>query len=200
MILSNQPKTFAIALKDHPVSEKQLKDCLSSAKKNNWSVEIFWGVYGNTLTPQNWIDVGVRSHIRTPGAKGCWFSHYYLWKKCIDLDEPIVVLEHDAIIQRPWESLEIDKSIIKFHRHYRKDPTSYKWNHPVCGRWSPSTHAYCISPAHAVTLIEAAKNLGAYPADVFMGSNIISVELLGEPELVARQNTHSTTENLNQKI
>jgi GR25 family glycosyltransferase involved in LPS biosynthesis len=96
--------------------------------------------------------------------------------------------------------LEIDKSIIKFHRHYRKDPTSYKWNHPVCGRWSPSTHAYCISPAHAVTLIEAAKNLGAYPADVFMGSNIISVELLGEPELVARQNTHSTTENLNQKI
>jgi len=193
MILSNQPKTFVIALKDHPISESQLKDCLNSAEKNNWKVEVFWGVYGNTLTPQHWENIEVKSYISKPGGEGCWFSHYHLWKRCIELNEPIVVLEHDAIIQSPWRSLDLGKSLIKLHRHYRKDPMSEKWNHPVCGRWSPSTHAYCITPDHAVILIETAKKIGAYPADVFMGSNIISVELLGEPEVVARQNSYSTT-------
>jgi GR25 family glycosyltransferase involved in LPS biosynthesis len=197
MILSNQPKTFVIALKDHPISESQLKDCLNGAKKHNWQVEVFWGVYGNRLTAKRWKDIGIRSYIGKPGAEGCWVSHYNLWNKCIELNKPIVVLEHDAVIQRPWQSLEIDKSLIKLHRHYRKDPMNEKWNHPVCGRWSPSTHAYCITPDHASILTEAAKNLGAHPADVFMGSNIISVELLGEPELVARQNSYSTTGNLN---
>jgi GR25 family glycosyltransferase involved in LPS biosynthesis len=196
MILFDQPKAFIIALKNHPVSEAQLKDCLTSAEKNNWKTEVFWGVYGNTLTPQHWIDIDVKSYIGKPGAEGCWFSHYYLWKKCIELNEPIVILEHDAVIQRPWQPLEIDKSLIKLHKHYRRDPLSCKWNHAVCGRWSPSTHAYCIIPDHASILIEAAKNLGAHPADVFMGSNIVSVELLGEPELVSRQNSYSTTSQL----
>ena len=193
MILAKQPTTFVIALKDHPVSETQLKDCLDSAKRNNWQVEIFWGVYGNTLTSTDWEDIGIKSYIGKPGGEGCWFSHYYLWKKCIELNEPIIVLEHDAIINRSWKPLTVNNSLIKLHKHYRKDPMNHKWNHPMCGRWSPSTHAYCITPEQALTLIEAAKKIGAYPADMFMGSNIISVELLGEPELVARQNTYSTT-------
>jgi GR25 family glycosyltransferase involved in LPS biosynthesis len=196
MILSNQPKTFIIALKDHATSESQLKDCLASAEKNNWQVEIFWGIYGNTITEKDWIDIGVKSYIRKPGAEGCWFSHYYLWKRCIKLNEPIVVLEHDAIIEKSWEAINIDKSLIKLHKNYRKDPKNYKWNHPICGQWSLSTHAYCITPNHAEILINSAKTLGAYPADVFIGSNIISVDLLGEPELVSRQNTYSTTKNI----
>ena len=85
MILSNQPKTFVIALKNHPISEQQLKDCLDSSKKNNWQVEIFWGVYGNTLTAKDWNDIQVKSYIGKPGAEGCWFSHYFLWKKLLDL-------------------------------------------------------------------------------------------------------------------
>jgi glycosyl transferase family 25 len=196
MILLKQPKTFVIALKNHPVSEKQLKDCLNSAEKYYWNVEIFWGVYGNTLTSKDWSNIGVKSNIGKTGAQGCWFSHYHLWKKCIELNEPIVVLEHDAIIQRSWEPLKISDSLIKLHKHYRKDPLNLKWNHSITGQWSPSTHAYCITPNHAHQLIETAKKIGAYSADLFMGNNIIKVELLGEPELVARQNTYSTTGNL----
>lgn len=29
---------------------------------------------------------------------GCWASHYHLWEKCVELDQPIIVLEDDAII------------------------------------------------------------------------------------------------------
>ena len=197
MILYNQPKTFVIALKDHPISEQQLKDCQLSAERNEWNIEVFWGIYGNTLTSKHWEDIGIKSYIGKPGAEGCWFSHYYIWKKCIEINEPIVVLEHDAVIQEPWKPIDIDRSLIKLHRHYRKDPNNSKWKHAVTGWWSPSTHAYCITPDHANTLIESAKRIGAYPADMFMGSNVISVKLLGEPELVARQNSYSTTGNIN---
>lgn len=197
MILHYQPKTFVIALKDHPVSEQQLQDCLASANQHKWQIDIFWGVYGNTVTNETWKSLGIKSNIGKSGAVGCWLSHYYLWEKCIKLNEPIIVLEHDAIIQESWRQLTINNSLLKLHKHYRKDPMNQKWNHPVCGRWSTSTHAYCITPNLALTLINAAKKIGAYPADMFMGSNIISVELLGEPELVARQNNYSTTGTLN---
>ncbi|MEZ9323151.1 glycosyltransferase family 25 protein [Vibrio sp. 10N.286.51.E5] len=32
----------------------------------------------------------------TPGELGCFASHYLLWEKCVELNEPIVVIEDDA--------------------------------------------------------------------------------------------------------
>lgn len=29
---------------------------------------------------------------------GCWASHYHLWEKCVELNQPIIILEDDAII------------------------------------------------------------------------------------------------------
>jgi GR25 family glycosyltransferase involved in LPS biosynthesis len=193
MILHQQPKTFVITLKDHEISLKQQNDCFESAAKHYWNVEIFWGVNGRNLTEKDWEEIQVKPITDRPGQRGCWFSHFLLWKKCLELDEPIIVLEHDAIIQKKWSPLEIGDSLVKLHRHYRKDPMSHKWNHPVTGRWSPSTHAYCLTPEHATILIQAAKSIGCYNADVFMGDKIISVKLLGDPELVSRQNSFSTT-------
>ena len=36
-------------------------------------------------------------------VKACALSHFSLWAKCIDLDEPIVVLEHDAYFTRKFD-------------------------------------------------------------------------------------------------
>lgn len=35
-----------------------------------------------------------------------FFSHYYLWKKCLDLKEPIIIFEHDAILKK---QIDIEK-------------------------------------------------------------------------------------------
>ncbi len=34
----------------------------------------------------------------TKGQLGCYASHYLLWEKCIKLNEPIIVLEDDALL------------------------------------------------------------------------------------------------------
>jgi hypothetical protein len=193
MILHQQPKTFVIALKDHEISLKQLEDCKASANMHGWKIETFWGVNGRSITEENWKSIGVTPITKKLGQQGCWFSHYLLWNKCIEINEPIVIFEHDAVIQQPWMPLEIDISIVKLHKHYRKYPMDSKWIHPIFGRWSPSMHAYVILPKHADILLRASKKFGCYNADVFTGDKVISVELLGEPELVMRQNTFSTT-------
>lgn len=53
----------------------------------------------------------------TDTEKACWYSHYFLWKKCLDLNEPIVIIEHDSLLTNP-ENLSFDNecSIIFFDR------------------------------------------------------------------------------------
>lgn len=198
MMLTTQPKTFVIALKDHPVSKLQLQNCLDSAKNFNWNVEIFWGVDGRKIVEDTWISEGIslrldKPTMHRPGVQGCFLSHWNLWKRCIVLNEPIIILEHDAVIQNYWSSIEIDNAVIKLHRHYKQKNFKYDDD---SGLWSPSGHAYCILPTHATKLIEFVKQHGAFEADRLLGDKVIPVNHLGKPSLVERLNSFSTTTEL----
>ena len=59
-------------------------------------------------TNKNWIDPINKTHI-SQGEVGCFLSHYLLWKKCIDLNEPILILEDDAIITDEFDIEKIEK-------------------------------------------------------------------------------------------
>ncbi len=199
MILERQPKTFVIALKNHPISEKQLSDCLLSAKKFNWLIEIFWGVNGRTITDRSWKDIGVRPLIHKgsmdkPGTWGCFFSHWTLWHRCVKLDQPIVILEHDAIIENYWKPFELNE-LTKLHENYSLKK-AHKWIDEDSGICSSSTHAYCLSPKGARKLINFSKSVGAFAADRMIGDKVLAFKHLELPTLVSRQNSFSTTETL----
>lgn len=198
MILSLQPKAFVIAIKGHSISEQQLQDCLSSAKKFNWEVNVFWGIDGKTITENTWISEGLFPRLDKPtmsklGVQGCFLSHYSLWKKCLEINEPIIILEHDALVQDFWTPIEIDNAVIKLHRHYSRK--NIKLDNDT-GEWSKSGHAYCILPSHAKTLIDFVKKHGAFEVDRIIGSKVIPFKHLGAPSLVERQNSYSTTEEI----
>jgi hypothetical protein len=198
MILETQPKTFVIAIKGHPVSESQLQDCLDSAEKFSWEVETFWGVDGRTITNNIWEQEGISPRLdkptmNKPGVQGCFLSHWALWKKCVELHEPIIILEHDAVIQDKWQTLEIENSIIKLHRYYKQKNPKYDED---TGLWSASGHAYCLLPTHANILIKFVKNKGAFEVDRIIGDKVIPFKHLGKPSLVERQNSFSTTEKI----
>lgn len=198
MILKTQPKTFVIAIKNHPVSERQLQDCLTSAEKFNWNINVFWGVDGRTINNSTWATEGISPRLdkptmSKPGVQGCFLSHWSLWKKCIELDEPIIILEHDAVIQGQWQPLELNDSIIKLHRYYKHKNPKYDED---TGLWSASGHAYCLLPKHADILIKFVKNKGAFEVDRIIGDKVIPFKHLGKPSLIERQNSFSTTENI----
>lgn len=206
-MITKQPKTFVIALKDHPISLSQLNDCLLSAKAHNWEVETFWGTNGKTLSLDSWKQIGVtpllhKGAMNKLGTWGCFFSHFSLWNKCIELNEPIVILEHDAIIKSKWVSIDASNALVKLHEDYSFKINSNGWIDPHgfvdsdSGQASSSTHAYCITPEQANKLICFAKTVGGYATDRMMGSKVLSLIHMGNPTIVARQNTYSTTENI----
>jgi len=207
MFLNNQPKTFVIALKKHPISLSQLKNCIASAKQHDWNIEVFWGTNGKTLSLDSWKAIGItpllhKGSMDKLGTWGCFFSHYALWNKCIELNEPIIILEHDAVIQSVWNRIEISDALIKLHEDYSFKIDSNGWIDPDgfvdsdSGQASSSTHAYCIAPEHANKLIHFAKTVGGYATDRMMGNKVLPVIHMGDPTIVARQNTYSTTNNL----
>ena len=75
---------------------------------NSLEYERFDAVDGSKLTYQqlkklgydtdsNWIDPIHSTHL-TSGEVGCFLSHYNLWKKCIELNVPLCILEDDAVV------------------------------------------------------------------------------------------------------
>lgn len=117
-------KAFVITIKDHEYSEQVADRCISSAAKNGLEVEKFYGVdreraeqvmndfglewtWANNNTEECYCPkTGLRMHpYRTTDLRaviGCAMSHFQLWRKCVELDEPIVILEHDSIFLRPF--------------------------------------------------------------------------------------------------
>lgn len=199
MILKKQPKTFVITLDNIEISESQFNDCQQSAKKFDWKIEKFSAINGTTITADSWKEINVtplynKRTMDRPGVWGCFFSHYTLWHRCLELNEPIVILEHDSVIQNFWPELEIDNEIIKLHRQYkttRVDEDS--------GNWTKSAHAYCLLPIHALKLINFAKSKGAYAVDVMIGTNVINFKHFNskkETSLVERQHKFSTTNEI----
>ena len=112
-------KTFVVSLKRRE-DRRQL-----FSNTNDIRYSIFDAFDGNELSHQwllnngfdtnkNWIDPINNTHI-THGEVGCFLSHYHLWAKCIVLNEPIIILEDDAIIT---DRFSIDEIKEKFDSGY----------------------------------------------------------------------------------
>ena len=96
-------------LDDEP-SQAPLNDAIASGKQFGINVIPHPGVYTDVhakMTKEGLIINPAGSHkiLRRgndgKGVLGCFLSHYFLWKKCVELDVPIGVLEYDAIIIKP---------------------------------------------------------------------------------------------------
>jgi GR25 family glycosyltransferase involved in LPS biosynthesis len=59
-----------------------------------------WGIKGPDC-PADPNDKSVQK-ASTPGVKGCFYSHYRLWQKCVELDQPIIIWEDDIVLRRKF--------------------------------------------------------------------------------------------------
>jgi GR25 family glycosyltransferase involved in LPS biosynthesis len=53
-----------------------------------------------------------RDSMRNPGEMGCFDSHYRLWEKCVELNEPIMIFEDDVKFTRAYIPVEFDEVLI----------------------------------------------------------------------------------------
>ena len=63
-------------------------------------------------TDHDWIDPILNTPL-TKGEVGCFLSHWKAWKQCIKLNEPILVLEDDAIVTENFSYDELYNLALK---------------------------------------------------------------------------------------
>lgn len=203
-------KTFIICLSQIDSSFESAKFLKDSLKSYNIEAELFEGTYGHTavkmMAVENRIlhNVGVKGIIdnsnknilkmQMPGVKGCFLSHYRLWQKCVELNEPIIIFEDDIEIKREFILIDWQDVLIVALGHPAKSQRYIHFlNNPVgnpspkyYGQSSmPGTCGYAIKPHAAKKLVDTYRN-SFLSSDNCMNKNVVGIEIHSHVMGIAR--------------
>jgi GR25 family glycosyltransferase involved in LPS biosynthesis len=168
-------------------------ELIESGKKFGITIEKVDGIYSNhdeiILEKKLQFFKKMKEHRKTSlGIKGCFLSHYLLWEKCIELNEPIMIFEHDALLIRPLPNNILDlfthHCILDYAVHYpnyeeiiakdgdlvvkeflKLNDSKLKFK-SINKAHAKGSHAHIVKPLGAVTLVESVKKFGILPADM----------------------------------
>ena len=167
-------KSFIIRLSAFDNSIQWASRAYNSGKKHNWDINYHEGTNGQlvsledfNLFPNTRFRKGAR-RLQRAGVRGCFLSHFSLWKKCMELNVPICILEHDVTIQQQFPAVQFT-DILKF-------ATGPQGKMLYMGNWFAGAMAYCVTPSGASKLVHFAEQHGAMPADVMLCTGIIDLD------------------------
>lgn len=199
-------KAFVIRLKGIEDSERLADDCVNSGLTHGLSIAKFDGVYGLESINETMSQLDVRPFSQKMkkdrlGVKGCFLSHYSLWLKAVELNESIVIFEHDGMLLRPLP-LNIENMFDEFlmldpynkftgtygEQHSQAPNTTFnvvEYNSPesrkkygISAEYAMGLQAYIIKPIAAKKLISSIKETGFYPADMQCNKSIVNLQTI----------------------
>lgn len=176
---------YIISLKNNEISQKFTQRCAQSCEAINQPYKIFYGFDAShsKVKIQDYQlgqPVGELGDITVPEAlKGqafinflrlqrsdllmtqiaCFLSHYALWCLCLNLDQPIVILEHDAIMIKPYLLHKHYNNIVYLGSREQNNGAEiysippHGSDHKGLYRFICRAHAYAIDPAIAKNLV-----------------------------------------------
>lgn len=198
-------KTFIIRLKNNPISEKYSLECVEQAKTFGIEIEYFDAINGlEYLSHLDKLKINPRYKFKKgrAGVFGCFLSHYYLWKKCVEDNTPFVILEHDGYFIKPLEDniLEQFQDVLKLDD---LDPFSSSYenllneqsNLPLSikkyynstakfleknqtGNYMRGAYGYIIKPHAAKKIVDWIAVNGFVPADNQIGDAIVDIQVV----------------------
>lgn len=100
MAQQDQRTAYPFSIKTTELREENLRPYIRPELWEEFQHHHYWTVVrrhplGNDLNKVN-----------QPGVIGCFYSHYNLWRKCMEIDEPIMIFEDDVIFFREWHPIE----------------------------------------------------------------------------------------------
>lgn len=179
-------------------AQKWLPQTISSCNYYNWQTNIFSAINGYHLKESDWENFGLSQPKKSknkekksigdlPGAQGCFLSHYKLWNTCIAIDQPIVILEDDAMAISPLSHIDLDYDLVKLH-------SSRGEGQSKLGHWSTGAFAYWLSPIGAKKLVDFSKQNGPMLADKIIVSSVLNWGYLDSPIIKLGNRTGSSTQ------
>lgn len=196
-------------MKDHPVSEGGYKALVESSKavENTFTIERFDAIVSDNVDEHmkkqhlewKWPDSGrayneelnMKFHAYGGPPKrrhACAMSHFYLWDKSIELNEPILILEHDAkfikkfnyqyVVDSQYQCVGINDPKLATRLYQRFDSTVQAAEGPLVDcpvidnmqvpQGIAGASAYVIKPRGAEQVIAAAHKYGLWPNDALL--------------------------------
>lgn len=232
-------KAFIIMLKGNPYSEAKANECLYSARRFSHEVDLEWEFFpgvDKTVSESVMEEKGLTwtwAHNNTSPAVcphtglyqkpykganlqakiGCSMSHLLLWERCVELNEPILILEHDAVFIRGLPKVD-------FHCCQINDPAGATrkgtmWSEFMKKRGSVGVHektwvinhstestipdglagnsAYMIQPYVANEVVEMVYKVGVWPNDAILNKQLFPKYLQELYPFVTRVNQTVST-------
>ena len=186
-------KAYIIRIKGHELSESLAKRCADSVTRVNMQYEYsdaFNGI-NDTITPPDNMHpfmkmVKVTDHFLTRGEAACALSHINLWAKCVEQDQPLVILEHDAVMVAPYEQHAVFNSIAYLGSNEQVKQGWGVYATPPHASEGPNyhficrAHAYGIDPAVAKNMLAHVLKFGiSAPLDIILRADIFPIHQMG---------------------
>lgn len=143
---TNNFKTIMIRVEGNRVSEAYAEYCAQSWI--GFDLRFYNAVTPENLSDQSGLKFGKRGNRElTDTEKACFYSQYNLWKKCAVENYPILVLEHDAFLEKPEvikfnPNLEVQffgqhaMEAVMIHPRFARRLMNYCAENPVTGPMS----------------------------------------------------------------
>jgi hypothetical protein len=167
---------FIIYLPTVELSVRMAERCLASCRTIGQRAELYEGFNGTNnqisvpkhLENQGWIKwLKITDHFQSSAEIACSLSHISLWVKSMEEDRPIIILEHDAVMVKPYPIHKFYNIISylgcvdqKFNSNLPFIPTHSAINN----NWHfiNRAHAYCIDPPTAKRLFTNVLDRGIF--------------------------------------
>ena len=191
----DDPTAYIITVKGNQVSEQLSKRCQQSCEQVGQPYTV-WDAFDGT----NGKEIYYPDHLKnqdqfkwlkqmndrlTIGEIAAILSHFSLWCHCVTIDEPIVVLEHDAIMVKKygchdgWNQIQYLGNLEQYQKQMWP---SFPPHSAATKNWRfiCRAHAYAIDPAIARQLISHLIKFGlSAPADMLIRVDLFPIVQTG---------------------
>lgn len=124
----------------------------------------------------------ITDHYLTRGEVACALSHISLWEHCANIDKPIVILEHDAVMIKKFEEMQSYNTIVYLggsewtHQGWKIYPIPPHASEGHNYLFICRAHAYAIDPSMAKNLLSHVLKFGiCAPLDIMMRADLFTI-------------------------
>ena len=160
---------YPYSIKNRAIDDADLKRLIRPELYEEFKRRYHYNIVERQVIGENHV-----GKLSRPGVVGCFYSHYSLWEKCVQLNEPIMIFEDDVKFYRGWNPVAFDGVLIlslgkssflsEPNKTYLENPTGV----PRAVLWKnfsmPGASGYALTPNAALGLIKFYRPYW-YPAD-----------------------------------
>lgn len=171
---------YPFSIKNQDLSRREMQELIRPELWETFESDYLWKVSRRCR-------VGAEAgKMSMPGVIGCFYSHYGLWQKCVELNEPIMIFEDDVKFYRNWQPVDWEGVLIlslgkssflnEPYKTYLEDPRGPV--QPMTWRQfsMPGASGYAIKPDAAMGLCKTYRNY-FYPADNAINKSVCNLQI-----------------------